>query len=60
MTTCFGKSCTFGLLCVSFVNVYQSVYVRLSLLVLRVGFDCIILDQCIFIYFATLPKLYVH
>ena len=23
MTTCFGKSCLFGLLCVSFVNVYQ-------------------------------------
>ena len=22
MTTCLGKSCTFGLLCVSFVNVY--------------------------------------
>ena len=23
MTTCSGKSCSFGLLCVSFVNVYQ-------------------------------------
>ena len=23
MTTCLGKSCSFGLLCVSFVNVYQ-------------------------------------
>ena len=22
MTTCLGKSCSFGLLCVSFVNVY--------------------------------------
>ena len=36
MDTCLGKSCSFGLLCVSFVNVYQSVCV-LSLLVLRVG-----------------------
>ena len=23
MTTCLGKSCSFGLSCVSFVNVYQ-------------------------------------
>ena len=23
MTTCLGKSCSFSLLCVSFVNVYQ-------------------------------------
>ena len=23
MTTCLGKSCSFGVLCVSFVNVYQ-------------------------------------
>ena len=37
MTTCLGKSCSFGLLCVSFVNVYQSVFVLLSPLVLRVG-----------------------
>ena len=42
MTTCLGKSCSFGLLCVSFVNVYQ--YLRVSLffsLVLRAGCDCI-------------------
>ena len=25
MTTCLGKSCSFGLLCVSFENVYQFV-----------------------------------
>ena len=31
MTTCLGKSCSYGLLCVSFVNVYQFVYVLLSL-----------------------------
>ena len=35
MTTYLGKSCLFGLLCVSFVNVYQFVCVLLSLLVLR-------------------------
>ena len=27
MTTCLGKSCSFGLLCVSCVNVYQCLYV---------------------------------
>ena len=32
MTACMGKSCSFGLLCASFVNVYQSFF-----LVLRVG-----------------------
>ena len=31
------KNCSVGLLCVSFVNVYLSVYILLSLLVLRVG-----------------------
>ena len=34
MTACLGKSCSFGLPCVSFVNVYQFVCVLLSLLVL--------------------------
>ena len=32
-----GKSNSFGLLCMSFVNVYQTVCALLSLLVLRVG-----------------------
>ena len=27
MTTCLGKSCSFGLLCVSFVKFYQFLYV---------------------------------
>ena len=27
MTTCLGKNCSFGLLCVSFVKVYQSLCV---------------------------------
>ena len=30
MTTCLGKSCTFGTLCLSFVNVYQFVCEYLS------------------------------
>ena len=30
MITCLGKSCSFGLLCVSFVNVYQFLCVCLS------------------------------
>ena len=29
MSTCLGKSCSYGLLCVSFVNVYQCVCVCL-------------------------------
>ena len=38
MTTCVGKSCSFGLPRVTFVNVYQFVCMLLSLLVLRVEF----------------------
>ena len=37
MTTCLGKSCSFGILCVSIVKVCEFVCVFLSLLVLRVG-----------------------
>ena len=37
MNSCFGKSCLFGLLCVSFVNVYQFVCLLFFLMVLRVG-----------------------
>ena len=33
MATCLGKSCSFGLLCMSFVNVYHFVCV-----LLRMGF----------------------
>ena len=39
MATYLGKICSFGLLYVSFVNVYQFVCVLLSHLVLRVGFE---------------------
>ena len=37
MTTCLGKGCLVGLLCVSFVNVYQCNSVYLYFKVLRVG-----------------------
>ena len=37
MTAYLGKSCSFELLCVSFVNVDQFVCVLISRLVLRVG-----------------------
>ena len=61
MATCLGKSCSFGLLCVPFVDIYQFVYVPLSLigfeggmwylivLVLIIGFllTCQINLQCI-------------
>ena len=37
MTTCLGKSCSFGLPCVPFVNCCQFMYLVISLLVLRAG-----------------------
>ena len=37
MNICLGKNCSFGLPCMSFMNVYQFVYVVLSFLALRVG-----------------------
>ena len=53
MTTCLGKSCSFGLLCMTYVNVYEFVCVLLSLLVLRVGCGnliILILDHCFSVY----------
>ena len=44
MTTCLRKSCSIGLLCVSFVNVYEFACVLLSLLVFEDGmWDLIVL-----------------
>ena len=40
MTTCLGKSCSFGLPRVPFVNCCQFMYFVISLLVLRTG--CVI------------------
>ena len=54
MTTCLGKSCSFGLLCVSFVNVTSCVCPSFPF-----GFECgmwdlivLIPDHCISIYFS--------
>ena len=46
MTNYLGESCSFGLLCLSFVNLYVSVCVLLSLLVLGWGLIVSILDHC--------------
>ena len=45
MVICMGKSCSFGLPCVSFINVYQFACVCFFPFLFRgfdVGFDCII------------------
>ena len=41
-TCCLGKNYSFGLACVSFVNVYEFVCLFFSLLVSSVGFYCVI------------------
>ena len=57
MTTYLGKSCSFGLLRVPFVNCRQFMYLVISLLVLRAG--CVILivsvpDHCLSFYFTQI------
>ena len=54
MTTCLGKSCSFGLPSVAFVNVYQIVYFFL-LLFLDGIWDSIVLvlDSFLSFYFLT-------
>ena len=56
MTSCLGKSCIFGLLCVSFVNVYQILCVfffPFGYLGWDVGCDYIFIpDHYLFIYFS--------
>ena len=54
MTTCLGKSCSFDLLCGSFVNVYQFVCMLLSLFGFEGGmWDLILLvpDQYLSFHF---------
>ena len=54
MTTCLGKSCSFGTLCVSCVGVCQFVSVLLSLLFFFGGIRNLIVllpDYCLSIYF---------
>ena len=55
MTTCLGKTCSFGLLCVFCDDVCQIMCVLLSLLVFQGGMlDWIILvpDHCLSFYFV--------
>ena len=66
MTTCLGKSCSFGLLCVSFVNIYQILCVCPSFPFGITGekWDVIVLIpyQCVSIYLdsSTLYVGWVH
>ena len=62
-----GKCCSFGILCVCFVNVYHFVRVLLFCLILRVGmWDLIeVPDQCLsfhitYIHFIIWPQLGSH
>ena len=53
MITCLGRSCLFGLLCMSFWNVYEFVCVLLSRLVFKGGMWVVIVlisDTCLSIY----------
>ena len=57
MTAGLGKSFSFGLLCMSFVNVYRFVCALLSLLVLRVGGG---ISLYLFLIIAFLFTLLLH
>ena len=66
MTTCLGKSCLFGLLCMSFVNVYQIVCVCVCPS-FRFGiesgmWDVVVLipDHCLSIYLNFAFYVYVR
>ena len=59
MTTWLGKSCSFGLLCVSFVGVSQILFVPLFPFGIVGGmWDVIVLipDYCLSIYFTYLQS----
>ena len=63
MITSLGKNCSFSLLCVSFLNVYQSVYNRLShLFFVSWMWDSKVLipDHCFSIYLANEKFCYVN
>ena len=63
MTTCLGKSCSFGLPRVPFVNCCQFMYLVISLLVLRAGYGIWLCQFLIIAYLFTLfhsvPLFYV-
>ena len=54
MITCLGKSCSFGLPRVSFVNCCQFMYLVISLLVLRGGYRIWLYQFLIIAYLFTL------
>ena len=54
MTTCLGKSCSFGLPRVPFVNYCQFIYLVISLLVLRAGYGLWLYQFLIIVYLFTL------
>ena len=56
MTTYLEKSCSFGLLCMSFLNIYKFVCVLLSLLVLRVGCEILLSLFLIIVFLLTLYR----
>ena len=53
MTTCLGKSCSFGLPCMPFVNCCQFMYLVISLLVLRAGYGIWLYQFLIIAYLFT-------
>ena len=59
MTTCLGKSCSFGLPRVPFVNCCQFMYLVISLLVLRAGCGIWLYQFLIIAYLFTLSKLLI-
>ena len=56
MTTCLGKSCSFGLQRVPFVNCCQFMYLVISILVLRAGYEIWLYQFLIIDYLLTLYK----
>ena len=60
MTTCLGKSCSFGLPRVPFVNCYQFMYLVISRLVLRAGYGICLYQFLIIAYLFTLDKTFIH
>ena len=56
MTTCLGKSCSFCLPRVPFVNCRQFLYLVISLLVLRAGYGIWLYQFLIIAYLFTLDE----
>ena len=60
MTTCLGKSCSFCLPRVPFVNCRQFMYLVISLLVLRAGYGIwlcqFLIIACLFAFYSKLME----